>query len=66
MTIIDQFGKHARAASFHYADDTGQEWGLAKTQEAAALELFDDNPDLQADMRVICERQLWSLDRPVK
>ena len=58
--VIQQFEKHARACSYHYADDSGKEWGLAREEKAKALELFDTHPDLQLEMRKIADSQLWA------
>lgn len=65
-TILEKFAKHARAASYHYADDSCKEWGLAKQQLDAALQLFDGHPELQAEMREAAKDELWSLsmERP--
>ena len=61
--MIEQFKKHARAASYHYADDTGKEWDLAKKEKNIALEIFDNNPDLQEELREIARNdELWSID----
>lgn len=61
-----QFKKHGDSASYHYADDSGGEWGVARDRKTKALELFDSNPPLQAQMREIAKGFLWSLktERP--
>lgn len=59
--ILDQFKDYGNTASYHYADDTTSEWGAGKRAECNALELFDDNPTLQDDMREIAKGFLWSL-----
>ena len=66
--IIEHFRKAGSTASFHYADDTTSEWGAGKRAECKALELFDNNPELQPKMREIASRFLWSLSmkRPEK
>ena len=63
-----KFKKRARQASFHYADDSCREWGLAKQDKDSALKLFDDNPELQDEMREIAKDELWSLssERPIE
>jgi len=61
--IIEQFNKHASSASYHYADDSCKEWGSADKELALALKLFDDNPDLQDEMRELAKGQLWSIQQ---
>ena len=61
--ILERFKKHARDASYHYADDSTKEWGLGDREKRQALELFDANPDLQPAMRDAAARELWSLNR---
>ena len=61
--VLEQFKTHGINASFHYADDTASgEWRLGSAEEAKALELFDDNPSLQPQMRDIAKGFLWSLE----
>lgn len=60
--ILDKFSRHGRFASFHYADDTCEEWSLGDRQKAQALKLFDENPRLQPQMRMIAKDFLWSLN----
>jgi len=60
--ILEQFKTHGMYASFHYADDTASgEWRLGRAEELKALKLFDDNPELQDEMREIAQGFLWSL-----
>ena len=59
--ITEEFKKLGMSASYHYADDSGIEWGHANLDKAKALKLFDDNPDLQDEMRVASRDFLWSL-----
>ena len=58
--IMQQFKKHARSCSFHYADDSGKEWGSAREEKAIALKLFDTHPHLQAAMREEMKKELWA------
>lgn len=60
MNVLEQFKEHARACSYHYADDTCKEWGLAAREKREALRLFDINPELQAEMREIMNGELWA------
>ena len=61
-STIEQFEFYGLTASFHYADDTTEEWRFGDKEKRAALRLFDDNPDLQDEMRVIAKGFLWSLE----
>lgn len=65
--ILIKFKCHASSASFHYADDSCKEWGLAKQDKNDALKIFDENPELQNEMREIAKDELWSLsnERPL-
>jgi len=56
-----KFDALGRQASFHYADDSGKEWSQAKTLEAQARALFEQNPDLQDQMREMARGFLWTL-----
>jgi len=64
--ILTKFIHHAHLASYHYADDTCREWDLAKQDKDAALKIFDDNPDMQDEMRKLASIEIWSLstERP--
>jgi len=64
---LDRFKKHGQTASYHFADDSGSEWGHGNKEKALALELFDANENLQPQMRELAkEHFLWSLasERP--
>lgn len=63
LNVVAEFLELGRSASYHYADDSGRERSDARKDEAAALKLFDNNPDLQAEMRVAGKGFLWSLKR---
>ncbi len=61
--ILEEFKTLGMKASFHYADDTASgEWRLGVFEESAAVQLFDDHPNLQNQMREIAKGFLWSLD----
>jgi len=66
MDTLEQFKELGMLASFHFADDTCQEWGQATTAKNKALKIFDDNPALQPELRKVATGFLWtlSLDRP--
>ena len=59
---IKDFKDLGLTASYHYADDSGKEWGLGRKAQDKALEIFDANPDLQEVMRGIATGFLWSLN----
>jgi len=59
--IIKQFETLGLSASYHFADDTGKEFRQGTLKKRAALKLFDDNPELQNEMRVVAGGFLWSL-----
>ena len=55
--------KHARSASFHYADDSCKEWGLADRDKASALAIFDAHPEDEEKLREALDGELWSIGR---
>jgi hypothetical protein len=59
--VLKRFKDLGRKASYHYADDTGTEWGEAKRLENEARQLFADNPDLQDELEAIAKGFLWRL-----
>ncbi len=59
--ILEQFKKLGDKASFHFADDTCREWASGHRAEKAAMKLFNDNPGLQNEMRMIARAFLWSI-----
>jgi hypothetical protein len=61
-TVLERFKDLGISASYHYADDTGSgEWRLGSTLEAKARILFDENPELRDEMRVIAKGFIWQL-----
>ncbi len=56
---IEQFKKHGNQASYHYADDSCREWGLADAEKRKALAVFDANPDEREQMRAVARGFLW-------
>jgi hypothetical protein len=63
---LDKFKSLGMSASFHYAGDMS-EFYYGRNDENQALELFDQNPELRDEMRVIAKEFLWALEssRPV-
>ena len=64
--ILEQFKKLGMDASFHFADDTGSEWGLAYRDQEKALDLYLKNPSLQEEMKEIAKGFIFSLERELK
>lgn len=63
---LARFKEHGDRASYHYADDSAKEWGLANVEKRKALAIFDANKDLQPQMREIARGFLWGheLNKP--
>lgn len=59
--VIDLFRSLAGSASYHYADDTGKEWGDAARDEYDARNLYKNHPELKEDFDMIMRNQLWSM-----
>ena len=64
IEIVKLFKDLGNRASFHYADDSCEEWGIARKCETQALNLFDNNEHLQDEMREVAKGFLWRMDRP--
>ena len=66
-SLIEEFIELGNTASYHFADDTCDEWDLGYSAQRKALAIFDAHPELQDEMR---KRQkfLWTLElsRPKK
>lgn len=60
--VLQQFKDLGQSASFHFADDSGKEWDLAWRDQRAAELLFQQHPDLQAEMVAIAKGFLWTLN----
>lgn len=66
MSILEDFKSAGMQASFHYADDSGKEWGRARTLQNEAMQMYRDNPDLQDEMKTIAKGFLWSLPKETR
>lgn len=62
---IKEFHRLARKASFHFADDTTREWGLAKDAERGAIAMLRRNPTWIPEV-VATWTELWSLPKDIK
>ena len=59
-TVLEQFEELGKDASYHYAGDMS-EFHSGMMLERQALALFDQHPELQAEMREVAKGFLWSL-----
>ena len=62
--LIQEFKDAASRASFHHADDSGKEWGLAKPYEQRCQEIYDAADEaLKARLMAIKGKYLISIRR---
>lgn len=61
QAIIEQFEKHANAATYHFADDGGSEWKLADQNIMQAKQIYNTFTELQPQFDEIMVGQLWSI-----
>jgi len=59
--VLKNFKFHGDWASFHYADNTGQEWPLGQEEERKAVAIFHLHPEYQDEMREIAKDFLWKI-----
>jgi hypothetical protein len=62
LTPLNQFAHHGMLASYHYADDSAKEWGMAVEEVSKAMQLYQAHPELREAMRATAENFLWALD----
>lgn len=60
MSALEKFKAHGNRASFHHASDYGNEHRLAYSEESAAMDLYQANPELRDQMRGIAKAFLWA------
>ena len=53
--VLDDYNGHGRSASYHYADDSGGEWGHARKEVSKAMTLWHSNPHLHTQMRELAK-----------
>ena len=64
--ILEEFKKAGLDASFHYADDTGQEWKFAYPLVDKCMKLVKEHPELHEEMKEIAKRFIFSMTFPEK
>ena len=63
MSILEDFKTAASSASYHYADDSGGEWGIARQKKAECLRLYRKaDYETRQDMEVYMIHQLWGAE----
>lgn len=62
-TLLEDFEKLGKQASYHYADDSGKEWRDGDEFRAKAYALYQSYPDFQPQMREIAKKFLWKLPK---
>ena len=60
LRILREFEKAGKAASYHYADDSGKEWRLGALEVDKAVTLWRENKYLTEEMLEIGKGFLWS------
>ena len=64
--LVAEYSRLARKASYHYADDSGGEWGIAGKAKSAAMALYWANPGLRVRFGDAHKGNLWSLPREIQ
>lgn len=62
LAILSSFEQHGKAASYHYADDSGKEWHLGVLERDKALAIWRKHKYLTEEMKVIGKGFLWSFN----
>jgi len=57
-TVLDEFKKKASSASYHYADDSGKEWRLARGCVSICRDMLKNYPEYRDDLIKIAKTQL--------
>ena len=57
-TVLEFFEKKASSASYHYADDSGKEWGKARGCVRICRDILKNYPEYRADLIEIAKTQL--------
>ena len=59
--ILEEFKTYGMDASFHYADDTGQEWKFAYPLVDKCMKLVKEHPELHEEMKEISKKFIFSI-----
>ena len=62
--ILEEFKTCGMDASYHYADDSGQEWKFAYPLVDKCMKLVKEHPELHEEMREIAKRFIFSIIIP--
>ena len=62
--ILENFKTYGIDASYHYADDSGQEWKFAYPLVDKCVKLVKGHPELHEEMREIAKRFIFSIIIP--
>ena len=66
LELLSKFESLGLSASFHFADDSGKEWGIARKEAGEAIALYKQHPELQERMMGLSKQFLWSLKSELK
>ena len=64
--ILEKFKTYGMDASYHYADDTGQEWKVAYSLVNKCIKLVKEHPELHEEMKEISKKFIFSMIFPEK
>ena len=62
--ILEEFKTCGMDASYHYADDTGQEWKFAYPLVDKCMKLVKEHTELREEMREIAKKFIFSIIIP--
>lgn len=57
--ILEEFKKTGMDASYHFADDTGKEWGAGYQLKQVCYNLWHSHPELHDEMREVGKKFLF-------
>ena len=64
--IVNEFIHEGMTASYHYADDSGEEWQLGTVHRDRALALWKAHPELTPRFLEVGKKFLWSFSTCVE
>ncbi len=59
--ILEEFKTYGMDASYHYADDSGQEWKFAYPLVDKCIKLVKEHPELHEEMKEISKKFIFSI-----